>query len=636
MIRTSKLARLLALLFAFTLVAAACGSDGDSASGDDAETDANTEDGGDDEPTTTLEEVTTTAPPAPDVDEGGNTGTLIWAHEQEPPDMHLDDPNNNLSVTSWIRSAMIEGLYGISGATEYYPELLADEATVTQNDDGSVQIDYTLRDGLMWSDGTPLTTADVEYTHNILVEGCEVEDDGSIVDGTGEGCVYFLGDRTGLDLITSMTINSDTEFSITMTQFNAGWKGFYNEIYAAHAYGANADEVNANLPEWSNADGVLPSSGPMIFESWDRGVQMNMVRNDAYHGSNSPDAVNDGVALIDGVQINFVADTDTQINALKAGEAHIIMTQPQLAFGERLSTDENFTVASSAGPVFEHWGLNALNVHLSDPLVREALAYGIDKTEVMAGLYTPLFGDTLPANGLGNTFWMSNQGPYEDHQAMYEGRQSDAAIANLEAAGYSDSGDGIYEHPERGRLTLRVGTTGGNALRELQQQLIQAQLAESGFEIEIDNVDGAAYFGERPFSEEALAAANSGGTEGDPTVWDITQFAWVGGPWPGGQAGAYRSGAGNNAYGYANADFDARSVECDSIVDDGERAACYNELDLYVTTLEVDPEGGLFMIPLTQKPSYYGYLSSVLSGAGVAPDAQGAGPLANVVDFQFK
>ena len=126
MIRTSKLARLLALLFAFTLIAAACGSDSDDASGDEAETDANTEEeGGDEEETaTTLEEVTTTAPPAPDVEEGDSGGTLIWAHEQEPPDMHLDDPNNNLSITSWIRSAMIEGLYGITGSTEYYPELL--------------------------------------------------------------------------------------------------------------------------------------------------------------------------------------------------------------------------------------------------------------------------------------------------------------------------------------------------------------------------------------------------------------------------------------------------------------------------------------------------------------------------------
>jgi peptide/nickel transport system substrate-binding protein len=621
-----KLARLLALLLAFALIASACGGDDDE--------DAEEETSDTTEAAEEAEETTTTAPPAPE-EGGAEGGTLIWAHEQEPPDMHLDDPNNNLSITSWIRSALIEGLYGVSGATEYYPELLDGEATVTENDDGTVTIDYTLRDGLMWSDGTPLTSADVEYTYNIITEGCGRDDDGSIVDGGDDGCVYFTGGYQGIELITSFEVTSDTEFTINWAQFFAGWKGTLNEVYAAHAFGADANEVNENLVEWSNADGVLPSSGPMIFGEWNRGVSLSMVRNDNYAGSNSPDARNTGVAFVDGVQISFVSDTDTQINALKAGEAQIIMTQPQLAFGERLSSDENFTVASSAGPVFEHWGLNLLNVHLSDPLVREALVYGIDKTEVMAGLYTPLFGDSLPAAGLGNTFWLSNQAAYEDHQAMYEGRQSDAAKANLEAAGYTDSGDGIYEHPERGRLTLRVGTTGGNALRELQQQLIQAQMADSGFEIVIDNVDGAAYFGERPFSEEALAASSSGGAEGDPTIWDITQFAWVGGPWPGGQAPAYISGNGNNPYGYANADFDAKSIECDGTVDDAERAACYNEMDKYVTTLEIDAENGLFMIPLTQKPSYYGYLSSQLSGAGVAPDAQGAGPLANVVDFQF-
>lgn len=634
MLGENKLARLIALLFAFTLVAAACGSDDEGATDDEtSETTAAAEE----EP----EETTTTAPPAPEED-GSTGGTLIWAHEQEPPDLHLDDPNNNLSITSWMRSAMIEGLYGISGATEYFPELLAEEGVITQNDDGTVSIDFVLRDGLSWSDGTPLTSADVVYTHDIITEGCALDEDGSIADGgiaedaEESTCVYFTGGYTGTELITSIDVTSDTEFTINWTSFFAGWKSVLNEVYAAHAYGADADAVNANLVEWNNADGVLPSSGPMIFESWDRGVAFNMVRNDAYHGSNSPDARNDGVAFVDGVQINFVADTDTQINALKAGEAQIIMTQPQLAFGERLSTDENFTVASSAGPVFEHWGLNLLNVHLSDPLVREALAYGMDKTEVMAGLYTPLFGDSLPAAGLGNTMWMSNQGPYEDHQAPYEGKLVDEAKANLEEAGYTLGDDGVYEHPERGRLSLRVGTTGGNALRELQQQLIQAQLIESGIEIIIDNVDGGAYFGERPFSEEALAASASGGAEGDPTIWDITQFAWVGGPWPGGQVAAYLGGNGNNPYGFANDGFDARAGECDGIVDDVDRAACYNELDTYVTTLDLDAENGLFMIPLTQKPSYYGYLSSVLSGAGVAPDAQGAGPLANVVDFQFK
>ena len=371
----------------------------------------------------------------------------------------------------------------------------------------------------------------------------------------------------------------------------------------------------------------------MIFDSWDRGVALNMVRNDAYHGSNSPDARNTGVAFVEGVQVNFVADTDAQINALLAGEAQVIMTQPQLNF-ERLAESEDFTVAASAGPVFEHWGLNLLNVHLAKPEVREAIAYALDKSEVMAGLYTPLFGDALPAEGLGNTYWLSNQPDYENHQTEYEGNNVEAAAASLESVGYVLGDDDIYAHPTDGVLSLRVGTTGGNALRELQQELIQQQFAGAGIDIVIDNVAGGAYFGERPFAEAALAASASGGAEGDPTIWDITQFAWVGGPWPGGQSGSYRGGSGNNPYGFNNAEFDVRASECDATVDDAERAACYNELDTFVTTLDQGTDG-LFMIPLTQKPSFFGFLSGQLSGAGIAPDAQGAGPLTNVVDYQF-
>jgi ABC-type transport system substrate-binding protein len=52
-----------------------------------------------------------------------------------------------------------------------------------------------------------------------------------------------------------------------------------------------------------------------------------------------------------------------RLNALKAGEAQIVMTQPQLAF-EELASDATFTVSSSPGPVFEHWGLNLNNKHL--------------------------------------------------------------------------------------------------------------------------------------------------------------------------------------------------------------------------------------------------------------------------------
>lgn len=611
--RKSRLWKVLALLFCLSLIAAACGGD----------------DSGDEEGSGTEED-------GNGAEEGGGSdgGTLIWVHEQEPSDMHLDDPANNLSITSWILQSMYEGLYGVSSETTFIPELLAEEAEVVENDDGTVDVNYTLRDGLTWSDGEPLTSADVEWWHNIITEGCPTEDDGTIADD--EGCVFLIGTRQGYDQVTNFEVTSDTEFTVTFASFFAGYPAMYNRIYPMHAFGegAGAAEVNDILRELEGPDGILPASGPMVFESWDRGSKMNLVRNENYHGSSSPEVTNTGLAHVDGVEIQFVADTDTQVNALLAGEAHIIMTQPQTQF-ETLAESDDFTVASTAGPVYEHWGFNTLNVHLAKPEVREAIAYAIDKGEVIDGLYAPLFGDLLPREGLGNTYWMSNQPAYVDHQAKYDGAQIEEAQALLESVGYVMGSDGIYAHPEDGPLSLRVGTTGGNKLREDQQQIIQQQLKDAGIDIVIDNVPGSDYFSERVFAEDSILAATTQGAEGDPTIWDITQFAWVGGPWPGSNTTAYQGGGENNPYAFNNPDFDAKAQECETLIDDDERADCYNEADRYVTTLEM-ADDGLVVVPITQKPSFFGYLSSQLASAGVAPDANDAGPIVNVVDFQFK
>jgi peptide/nickel transport system substrate-binding protein len=618
--------RMLAALAAVAMIATACGTD------DDPEV----------EPTTgatdgTEEPVATGA-------ESCGTTDLVWAHEQEPPDMHLDDPNNNLSITSWIRQSMWDGLYGITSSTEYFPELLADELEVVENEDGTVTFNGTLRDGLSWSDGTALTAQQVVDTYAIIMEDYDVAAAADDDDETLAGGTYLIGDRTGYDLITSFEASSDTAFTFTLSEFVAGYKALLSEIFPTHVT-ADAAAANEAFPTFTANGESLPSSGPMLFGTWDKATSMRLVTNESYHGSVSPDVTNTGVACVTGVQINFVADTDTQINALNAGEADIVFTQPQLQFEGAIAENADFTVAAEPGPVFEHWGLNLKNAHLSDPAVREALALAMDKSEVMAGLYTPLFGDSLPAEGLGNTYWLSNQSTYIDHagDAGYGKGDIAAAIAKLEGAGYSLNADGVMEKDGVGALELAVGTTGGNGLRELQQVLLQAKFAEAGISIEIENVDGGAYFGERPFSGPALACS-SGVPDGDTTgegddavtsdcnVWDITQFAWVGGPWPGGQSASYRSGSGNNPYGFANANFDARSTECDATIDGTERAACYNELDTYVTTLGPDGDG-LFMLPLTQKPSFYAYSNVRLVGAAVAPDANSAGPLVNVVDY---
>ncbi len=558
-------------------------------------------------------------------------GQLIWVHEVEPPDLQVDDPENGTDIASWIRQGLLEGLFGVDAALGFYPELLADEPEVTVNEDGTVVIAYRLRDGLRWSDGTPLTAADVAYTHEILVEGCETEADGSIVDGSDDGCEFPIRSRAGYELVSSFVIDGDRAFTVTFAAFYPAWRELYDQVFAAHAFGADAFTVDRNLRDWRSGPDVLPSSGPLVFGRWDRGRSLALDRNDEYHGSVSPDAENEGPAQVDGVLVAFVPDLDARIDLLLAGRAHLIMTDLDPAHA-RLAAADGFTVASRPGVVYDHWGFNLLNPHLAKPEVREAVAHALDKAELVDVLYRPLYGPILEPEGLGNAFWMPSQPGYQDHQVQYRGNGTEAAAERLTAAGYEREGDGVFAHPEDGRLRLRVGTPGGDDLRLRQLELAQEQLGRAGIELTIDVGDGL-FLSRGPFAPESLEASATGGEAGDPGRWDIAQFAWSTGPWPGRVAGSYRSGSPINPYGYRNAVFDVAATDCDRLTEDIGRAACYRDLDRFLTAL--DDEGrGLVILPITQRPRFHGYATPV-AAAGVAPDLAAGGPLVNIVDTRL-
>jgi peptide/nickel transport system substrate-binding protein len=562
----------------------------------------------------------------------GGPGVLVWVHDAEPPTLHADDPDNSADVTAWLQQGMVEGLFGIDANNAYYPELLAGEPTVEQLNSGTIVISYELRDGLTWSDGTPLTSADVAYTHDIIVEGCEIENDRSIVDATNVGCEFRRGSRFGYELVTDFEVVSDTEFRVTMAAFYGGWRSLYDRVFAAHAFGETARDVNDSLLAWSGPNGILPSSGPLVFDRWDPGLALHLSANERYHGSVSPDATNTSAPSITGVELVFVADADTRIELLLSGEAHILMARAEPGL-EALTASDSFTVASSLGPRYEQWSINLLADHLSKPEVREAIAHAIDKTEIVAEIYEPIYGPILPPDGLGNSFWMPNQAAYQDNQAGYGGNDVAAAADALRSAGYLQGADGGWNHPEDGPLVIRAGTTAGVELRDRQLAMIADQLGRAGIEVVIESAPGGLFFTEGPFSPDALAASGSNGAAGNPNLWDIAQFSWTGGPWPGAMTGIYRTGSQSNPYGFASPEYDVAATECDAIVDDGERATCYGELDKFATTLE-RTEDGLFVIPLTQTPRYFGHGASVVA-VGAAPDVVQGGPLVNVGDYQL-
>jgi peptide/nickel transport system substrate-binding protein len=171
----------------------------------------------------------------------------VWTHEQEPPDMHLEDPNNNLSITSWIRQALWEGPFGVSAETVYIPELIESE-DVSESDDGGWQYTFTLRDGLTWSDGEPLTAQQVKDTYDIIMEGYDPE--------TGEGGVFRIGSReaVGYHLIDpdSWEVDGQT-YSFTTENFYSGYHGWFDPVFPTHVV-TDAETANDAFPQWTSTD----------------------------------------------------------------------------------------------------------------------------------------------------------------------------------------------------------------------------------------------------------------------------------------------------------------------------------------------------------------------------------------------
>ena len=467
------------------------------------------------------------------------------------------------------------------------------------------------------------------YTYGILVDGCLVESDRSIVDASDEGCTYRMPNRLGYELITNIEVVSETEFSIDFASFYAGWKGLFPEVFAEHAFGADGREVNDSFRRWRGPDGILPSSGPLVFSSWDDDLVLGA--NVDYHGSTSDEMDNDGPAPIDSVRVVFLDDVTATATMLADGRAHLATLGPRESVAE-LAADPAIEVSVMPGATFEHLGINLANPHLGRTEVREAIAHAVDKAALVEEVYQPLSDDELPPDGLGNTYWMPWQSGYEDHQSTYGGADPEAAATALEAAGYRRTGGG-WTHPTDGRLELRMGTTAGTPGRDGQWSVVAAQLTEAGFAVVDDSRPGGRFLVEGPFAPEALLASETEGRSGDPGRWDLALFSWTAGPWPGGMSGIYRSGSGANPYGFANPEFDVAATDCDAEVDDALRIVCYNRLDRFATTLD-EGDDGLFVIPLTVRPRLLAR-GPALESYGPAVDLDTVGPLPGVVDARL-
>ena len=473
----SLLLRLLALLAVFALVAAACGGDSeDEAEGADTEaaeeaTDDTADEGDDEEPAEEEEE----AAPSGDAGSGGELLLLQWQAPSQANAL-LSTGTKDLQAASLVLEPL--AWYGPDGSL--VPALAAEIPTV---DNGGVAEDFmsitwTLQDGVLWSDGSPLTADDVVFTW----EYCTDEATGCSADFTQ---------------VESVVADDDTTVTVSFTDpLPYPYLHFVTYTQPIIQRAQFADCVGAAAAGCTDQNFAPIGTGPYVVTDLRPEDTVTYAMNENYRG------VADGRPFFGTVTLKGGGDAEsTARSVLEIGEADYawnLQVAPEIL--APMEAAGNAVLLSGFAANVEHINLNQTDPRADPPSeITNPHPILFDNPELARALSLAINRDDLVTVGYGAsgrptcTVWPVGD-QYSTANDWCLTQNIDEANQILDDLGYVDSdGDGTRETADGLPLDFTYATS-TNAVRQSNQELVKANWAEIGVNVEMTNEDASLFF----------------------------------------------------------------------------------------------------------------------------------------------
>jgi len=306
------------------------------------------------------------------------------------------------------------------------------------------------------------------------------------------------------------------------------------------SFGGSTVRTTIIAKECVNEDGSITNpigTGPYKFVEWKP--------NDYWKYSKFDDYWQEGLPYLDTIIMKPVIDENVRHIALKTGDVDMAMMLPEEEAAEGIENPPKgvvysmFPLAGTCGIMF-----NPARAPWSDKRVRQAVAYAINKDEIMLGTSFG-YGEVTNQQFTERTGW--NPGVPDRKQDIAK------AKALMAEAGYPDGFSDVMPVTS----TYRV-------LKDAAQ-IIQAQVAEIGIKLELEVLDWGAWIALATKVEYGIS--NCGMSQfSDP---DLLYPSF----WP--KASAFNWFMGN---AYDNPEVDALIAEAGALTDQGERLALYKKM----------------------------------------------------------
>jgi peptide/nickel transport system substrate-binding protein len=407
---------------------------------------------------------------------------LVIANLSDPktfnPVLNAEHPNIFLYA--------FRGLTDEDGVTGEVVPSLAESWEISE--DGKTVV-FTLRAGLKWSDGEPLTSEDVTFTFNEVIFNEAIP--------TSQRDVMRIGQQGLLPAVRALD-ERRVEF-VLPEPFAPFLRTMEIWIIPAHILRPSVEAKDADgnplfLSTWgTDTDPTkIICNGPYRLKSYVNGERVIFERNPYYWGKGEQ---GEPQPYIEEFVWQLNPSTETMLLQFRSGDLDMLGVSPQyFALLKREEQRGNFTIHNAGealGTSFLSFNLNRASrdgkplidpiksAWFNSPEFRQAVAYGIDRQTMINNIYQGLGRPQNSPISVQSPFYAPPEAGIPAYD--YDPEKSKELLLS---AGFQYNATGELEDAEGNRVRFTLITNSGNKIREAVGAQIKQDLAKLGMQVD--------------------------------------------------------------------------------------------------------------------------------------------------------
>jgi peptide/nickel transport system substrate-binding protein len=385
-------------------------------------------------------------------------GTIVYAHQQEAPCV----------FGGWIEQAylsyqILDNLTSLDENHNVVPWL----AESWESSEDGLTWTFTLKDGVKFTDGSPVTAEAVAYNFDYWMDG-----------GNSTAFVWLDGYYESAEAVddTTLLIHLSNPYPRLADNLTQGY------------FGIQSQKALENRTKEENCESPI-GSGAFIVKEWNRGQNIVLVRNEDYT-SPPANALHTGPAYVEEIDWRFVPDPTTRVAALKSGEVGAIYDVPAVEWSSLDQAGYELEKFVTPGRP-QQLSFNTQVGPFTDEKVRQAFAYSLDRKPIV----DTIGQGVIPFEGNGS---VSQATPgYSQEAADLYSFDADKANALLDEAGWTGRDENDVRTKDGVSLKVLLPYGAGSIINADGASILQGikeQADKVGFEVELRPVPLAELF----------------------------------------------------------------------------------------------------------------------------------------------